>query len=64
MPDEAKQVSIEDALRRLLAEIAFNDYRDRSRQRLTNNTAYAEAATLLELSDLLHCGPQSKRHGT
>jgi hypothetical protein len=45
-------LSLEGALRRLLAEIAVGDYRDRLGQRLTINTAYLEAVTFLELADI------------
>ena len=46
-------ISVEGALRRLLAEIAVGDYRDALRHRLVMNTAYIDAVTILELSDLL-----------
>jgi hypothetical protein len=42
-----------DVLRRLVAEIALTDYRDCLGQRLTLNTAYLEAAAVLEISDVI-----------
>jgi len=54
--EEQKAVSLEDALSRLLAEIAFGDYRDPLGHRLTMNTAYIEAVTILELTDVLGIG--------
>ena len=55
MSDEAS-LSFEGALRGLVAEIAVGDYQDPLRQRLTLNTAYIEAAALLELTDTLAAG--------
>lgn len=55
MPED-RDMTIEAALRRLVAEIAAGEYRDPLGQRLTLNTAYMEAATLLELRDLLGSG--------
>ena len=55
MEDDAT-LSFERALRGLVAEIAVGDYRDPLKQRLTLNTAYIEAAALLELTDSLAAG--------
>jgi hypothetical protein len=46
----------EDALRELIAEIAMGDYRDRNGLRLTMNTAFLKARTLLEVSEALERG--------
>jgi hypothetical protein len=49
-PDEPQELT---ALRRLLAEIAAGDYRDRTGHALVRNTAYLEAVTLLNLRESL-----------
>jgi hypothetical protein len=47
-----------DTLRALVAEIAIGDYRDRLGHRLTQNTAYLEALTVLEIREMLEqAGP-------
>lgn len=51
--DEREEGSVDAALRRLVAEIAVGDYRDRLGQTLTLNTAYLKAVATLELNDLL-----------
>ena len=56
MPDR-RQLSVEDTLRRLVAEIAASDYRDHLGHRLTMNTAYLDAVTLLDIRDLLERPP-------
>jgi hypothetical protein len=47
------QVSDLDLLRRLVAEIAAGDFRDKLGHRLTMNTAYLEAAAVLEIQDVI-----------
>ena len=54
--DDDEALSLEEALRRLVAEIAFGSYRDPLGHRLTMNTAYLEAVALLDLSDTLARG--------
>lgn len=44
------------ALRKLVAEIAADDYRAKIGSPLTNNTAYLEAVALLELRETLERG--------
>ena len=45
-----------ELLRRLVAEIAADDYRAKIGSPLTNNTAYLAAVAFLELRDLLERG--------
>jgi hypothetical protein len=46
-PVDLSDGSIEAALRRLVAECALSDYRDRAKARLTTSPAYLEAAKLV-----------------
>lgn len=51
MPLDPEEPSELAALRKLLAEIAAGDYRDRLGHRLVRNTAYLEALALLQLRE-------------
>lgn len=50
---QGEEDAVTAALRRLVAEIAAGDFRDRNGVGLTNNIAYLEAVALLNLTDLL-----------
>jgi len=58
MRDEAKAL-VENALRRLLAEIAAGDYRDGLKRRLSKQPAYTEALAALELTEIVGDAPKS-----
>lgn len=61
--DEDGDISLEAALRRLLAEIAMGDYRDKLGHQLVINTAYLEGVATLYLIDTLFGGTTGRPAG-
>ena len=57
----AEPRGVTDTLRELVAEIAVGDYRDPHGHRLTLNTAFLRARTLLQVADLLEQPAPSAR---